>query len=323
MTEYWDALPEDEKARWLQEAALPQPEAEVVAASSVPSKRSLDGRCKGFLSKTKRYQSEDAESLATSLQEAGGEDDVVAFMLAAVSKLETTWPGLREKLANAVTPEQAVNCPDCNVCTQLLRGLGSLGDTVAGYDAPYPSSQLHAVRSAIDKACRAALPDQKELQKKGYAMGRFRWNAAGQNAPAADRKPRGRPTQVDKQSNIKAVEEALQKYAQPSSEPCLDSKRDWVEAQILTKRHQKIFAENEDLQRQMSSRVFSGILKRHCCHFKKPRRLTDYCQICADFDDKVLPQCRDLVQKSRAELETQLPRYFEACPGGGLYLVVI
>lgn len=58
--------------------------------------------------------------------------------------------------------------------------------------------------------------------------------------------------------------------------------------------------------------VFSRILRQHCREFREPRRLTDYCQICADFDDSVLPQLKKLQTATRQELEAQSALYFQA-----------
>ena len=57
--------------------------------------------------------------------------------------------------------------------------------------------------------------------------------------------------------------------------------------------------------------VFSSILKRHFKEYRGPRRLTDYCQICANFDDEVVPQLTKLLAASRVELETLCPSYFK------------
>lgn len=61
-----------------------------------------------------------------------------------------------------------------------------------------------------------------------------------------------------------------------------------------------------------AAKVFSKIMKQHCREFRAPRRLTDYCQICADFDDKALPQMHKLVTKTRQELTALLGGYFAA-----------
>ena len=272
----------------------------------------MDGRKKDFLAKSKHRQNVYVEELATSLRNAGSTTDAVGLVLGAVQSLKGEWPELQEALCTALAPAEQQESAPCSICSDLLSGLGSLGATVPGYDAPYPSKQLYEVRSAVDKMCRKALPDRSKLDSFGYKMGMSRWSAAALSADGPERKQRGRPSHVDNASNIKAVQEALEKYAQPSSEPCLNSKREWTEALILTKGKNRIFEDNDDLQGQMSARVFSNILKRHCCQFKAPRRLTDYCQICKDFDDQVLPQYRELVENCRAELLQQLPSYFEA-----------
>ena len=281
-------------------------------ATAAPSKRTVDGRKKDFLAKSKHRQNVYVEELATSLRNAGSTTDAVGLVLGAVQSLKGEWPELQEALCTALAPAEQQESAPCSICSDLLSGLGSLGATVPGYDAPYPSKQLYEVRSAVDKMCRKALPDRSKLDSFGYKMGMSRWSAAALSADGPERKQRGRPSHVDNASNIKAVQGALEKYAQPSSEPCLNSKREWTEALILTKGKNRIFEDNDDLQGQMSARVFSNILKRHCCQFKAPRRLTDYCQICKDFDDQVLPQYRELVENCRAELLQQLPSYFEA-----------
>ena len=58
--------------------------------------------------------------------------------------------------------------------------------------------------------------------------------------------------------------------------------------------------------------VFYNILKQHFREYKKPRLLTDYCQICCDFDEKVLKKMTKLLEATRAELVAQLPSYFSA-----------
>ena len=166
------------------------------------------------------------------------------------------------------------------------------------------------MRRAIDRVVRAAVPDRQIVLQKGYEMGHKRWNAAGRSGAEISVRTRGRRSKVNDEANINAVRNALEKNCQASSEPCLNSQREWVPAVVLTKRKNVIFEETEGLQEQMTSYCFNSIVKRHLKEFKAPRRLTDYCQICADFDDKVLPDMRKLVEKSQQELREQLPDYF-------------
>lgn len=57
--------------------------------------------------------------------------------------------------------------------------------------------------------------------------------------------------------------------------------------------------------------VFSSILKTHFREYRGPRRLTDYCQICCNFDDEVVPQLNKLLAATRVQLQTLCPTYFK------------
>ncbi len=75
-----------------------------------------------------------------------------------------------------------------------------------------------------------------------------------------------------------------------------------------TQNRRKTFLDNG----HVATEVFFGILKQHFREYRKPRLLTDYCQICNDFDEKVLKKMAKLLEATRAELVAHLPSYFTA-----------
>ena len=67
----------------------------------------------------------------------------------------------------------------------------------------------------------------------------------------------------------------------------------------------------EELYNVMSQRTMKRIMAGHLREYRKPRRLTDYCQICSDMDDKLLPEVQGWMAHWRTELQSLLPGFFD------------
>ena len=81
-------------------------------------------------------------------------------------------------------------------------------------------------------------------------------------------------------------------------------------ANTLTAAPTNIYLEDSRLYGNMSDSTFRRILKQHLTEYKKPRRLTDFCQHCADLEQKVLPDCRKAIESARSQLLAIMPEYW-------------
>ena len=135
-------------------------------------------------------------------------------------------------------------------------------------------------------------PDRSAVENLGYSIGAARWLKAS-GPDDAQAKTRGRPSKVNSKACIEAVRAVLQAHSQDSSKICRSNPggtAEWVIARTLTKDRTALFEDEPSLYENMSARTMHRIMKEHLCHFKKARCQSDYCQYCADYDDKVLPQ---------------------------------
>ena len=84
----------------------------------------------------------------------------------------------------------------------------------------------------------------------------------------------------------------------------------------LTKDRAILFEEALTLYQNMSARTMDRVMKEHLwplpLQYNIPRCLSDYCQYCADYDDKVLPKARDMMDDCREQLQKPMPNYGQA-----------
>lgn len=293
----WPELTEDERDAWLKQASAaksgaegpaPEPSASAPSTADVKRRRTM------------------ASSISTMLSDQASPAEAAKLLCDAIKKFEASSPGFSNLLVHELQKQEPA-LRQCAACSTLLTGLFSL----PGFDAPYPSEKVHNIRHSVDRLVRTTFEAQDQVRQLGYNIGVKRWQQADFDTPP-ERQKRGQPSQVNNSENVARVKELLDHFSQPSSTPVLNKDKEWVLAQSLTRRRNTLFEENPAVNNNMSAKVFYKILREHFREYKRPRLLTDYCQICNDYDEKVLGKLAKLLEASRAELEAHLPAYFQA-----------
>ena len=124
----------------------------------------------------------------------------------------------------------------------------------------------------------------------GYEIGHHRWKQADEEDVVL--RKRGRKSMKDNPDFVAAVKKCLSDHSQACSQPCKNSEGEWVPTWCLTKPWLDVYHQSEDLWQLMGERTMKRIMSQHLREFKRPRRLSDYCQICHEMDEQVLPEQR-------------------------------
>lgn len=260
MKSRWPKLSAEEKSHWLRQAGEDEDERPAAAAShkredpaalveNKQENQDHDARKKAFTDLGSKRQKTRVSELCDQLSAEHSMDDAAQLVSMSLKKLEEQWPGICSRVADTVAQKEPQTSAECERCTQVLSHIAA----IPGFTVPYPPRALYEFRAEVDKVVRATTGDMATANHLGYQIGQNRWAAAAADT-IADRSTRGRPSQVNDEENVSKVREILQKYSQPSSDPCLNKDREWVPSVTMTKRKSTIFAESK-LQETMSAKA--------------------------------------------------------------------
>lgn len=249
----WPKLEDAEKQRWLQQASGDKPsvsssstQAPVETEASEPA----DKRRKSFNELKPKAQKVHVNEICNVLASSGDTDHAVALLVASIRKMSDQWPRFVEDIVRGLGGQVPLTNPSkCDACEQTLTGLFEFPE----FAQPNPSRNVYDLRAKIDKVARNVFQDRQRLHDLGYKIGERRWQQAGSDL-VSEPKKRGRPSMVNNPALVETVKAVLQGHAQPSSDPCLNSSKEWVPSQVLTKKQSAIFEDNDALQQQMSAR---------------------------------------------------------------------
>ena len=233
---------------------------------------------------------------------AGSEsrEDAQKILTALLLKMNDKWPDS----AGTVAASLPLDSTKCAVsASDILTGLSALPP----FQGLSLTVAIRAVQQHIDALVRKLCVEKKVAESLGYSIGRRRWAKAGQPTEQANRG--GRPSTADQPHAIAAVQALLDKFSQPCSNICKVGS-DWVVTNTLTDVPAKLYLEDSSVYGSMSESTFRLILKRHLTQYKKPRRLTDYCQHCSSLDQKVMPDCKQAIDSTRSDLIAMMPSYW-------------
>ena len=239
--------------------------------------------------------------LVLKLQRLGSGMAAAKVLTRVVKQVETKWPEVRDQMLRALDDKRKTAC---TACKNVLQGLA----TLPGLRAPHPGHQLHDVRRSLDGLVKRVYGSRHDCGALGYHMGRHRYLRALKPLQTSKR---GRKSEVNDADHIAAVRAALELHSQPSGTMCLNSMRERVPSKTLRTRPRFIYEASEQVFTRISKKTMRRIMQRHLAEYKKARTMSDYCQICFDFDEKVLPAMRALMATTRQELEELCPWYFE------------
>ena len=337
---YWSKLPKSERKQWysqqpsgaavveipgsssssnLPSAPVMPPTTEQPASSLPPLRASAKGEKrkraerlltrppakKHFRSKTFRQRRRHQKVLTCHLRRFPSAEQAADTVARAIRVVENEWPEFGKLVAQKLQPATV-----CGSCSSLVRGLGAVPE----FKPPNPSDRIRAIRDQVDVLIHQAFPDRSAVENLGYSFGAARWLKAS-GPDDAQAKTRGRPSKVNSKACIEAVRAVLQAHSQDSSKICRSNPggtAEWVIARTLTKDRTALFEDEPSLYENMSARTMHRIMKEHLCHFKKARCQSDYCQYCADYDDKVLPKAQEMIADARDQLEKIMPNYWQA-----------
>ncbi|CAK9062324.1 Uncharacterized protein SCF082_LOCUS32497 [Durusdinium trenchii] len=260
---------------------------------------------KHFRSKTFRQRRRHQKVLTCHLRRFPSAEQAADTVARAIRVVENEWPEFGKLVAQKLQPATV-----CGSCSSLVRGLGAVPE----FKPPNPSDRIRAIRDQVDVLIHQAFPDRSAVENLGYSFGAARWLKAS-GPDDAQAKTRGRPSKVNSKACIEAVRAVLQAHSQDSSKICRSNPggtAEWVIARTLTKDRTALFEDEPSLYENMSARTMHRIMKEHLCHFKKARCQSDYCQYCADYDDKVLPKAQEMIADARDQLEKIMPNYWQA-----------
>ena len=173
----------------------------------------------------------------------------------------------------------------------------------------------------LDTAVVQAGFERALLQEHGYTLGVVRYrkaasSALGSGSTPGEAKPLGGRPSVVNDSDVRNAVGAVLKQHTIDSEMVVvvgrGPRRRLVLAKHLTKTLGRIWNEDEELRKQISSCSFRRIVKRHFPHIRRPRRETDVCEHCRHLNKKLYPAAKKAMSKHRGALEALLPSYFHA-----------
>ena len=201
---------------------------------------------------------------------------------------------------------------------------GLLGPLGLGILEEIKSSQCPQLRMAFCRCVRRlGAASKRSVTKFGVVVSEKEWRDCKRQvagvAKAEKTKSGGRPNKVDDPKLIAIVREALRSMSKvscrlrTSKSDRKDAHGKRVKLQIRTlngsKRH--IFARK--LLKHSSSMKMGTmyrIARRYCYEYVRPKKITDFCDICYHFDTKFAQHVKDVVRRCLTALSAFMASYF-------------
>lgn len=204
-------------------------------------------------------------------------DTAANLMSSLLRRLETTYPGLKDKV---LTSQQ------CR-CAALV---GELGRMRAGW-----KHQNFPVARALDRAVRVTGYKPKQLVsldylpkvslcKEAFKRSVQKWHLKNKG---------GRPSKVNSSKWHLLVKEALNVFSTPSSWTCVvGPNRGRRQVQTLCARNATILRSSPALHGKLNMRQFRKIMKKVYPEYRPARKKTDLCDHCHTYARKIRPRTR-------------------------------
>ena len=174
---------------------------------------------------------------------------------------------------------------------------------------------------AMDRAVwRSGFTNRRQLVKLGYSMPKSAWleHARVRVKRWRERRNVGRPSKRDDPGLIKFVRGVLIQNSTPSSVTCVLKRKDKDGTAKRVRRRVRalncylssLYHSSADIAAKMKETQFRAIVRRHCKEFRRGRRLTDMCDHCAVYKQKLVPRAREFLGRVFSEMEAVCPSYW-------------